>query len=159
MKKIKNFPTVSGANTRPVNKVDNLENLKLSGIAFATYGMREGDVIEFPDTMDDVDVFEQPVRVNSNIVQNLLGVLRNGKADYISLGTLRKQDVNREYTCDFTKEMGALNNDYERIQSLLGKKIKATGSKTIKVQAFDRLTGQRLEGQTTDQVVPIIEYE
>ena len=158
MKKIKNFPTVSGANNRPVNKVNNLENLKLSGIAFATYGMREGDVIEFPDTIDDVDVFEQPVRVGSTAVQNLLGVMRNGKADYLSLGTLRKQDVNREYTCDFTKEMGALNNDYDRIIALLGKTIKATGSKVIKAQAFDRLTGQRLEGQTVDQTVPIIEY-
>lgn len=159
MKKIKNLPTISGANTRVPSPVNNLEALKTSGIAFATYGMREGDVVEFPDSLEEAQAFQQPVRNGSTAVQTLVAVMKNSKPSYISMGSLRKQDVNREYTCKFTQEMGELNNDYDRLAALCGKKLKATGSKTIKSQRFDRLTGQPVEGETIDQVVPIIEYE
>ena len=158
MKKVNNLPTISGANTRKPVAVTNLEELKTSGIAFATYGLREGDEVEFPDTLDDVQAFTQPVRANQTAVQTLLVVNKNSKPNYLSMGTLRKQDIDRNYTCDFTKEMGELNNDYDRIVALLGKRIKATGSKKITVQAFDRLTGERLDGKTDTQTVPIIEY-
>lgn len=160
MKKVvSNLPTISGANTRKPVEVNNLEALKTSGIAFATYGMRDGDVVEFPDTLNDVQAFQQPVRAGSTALQTLVVVKKNDKITYLSMGTLRKQDVNREYTCDFTREMGEMNNDYDRIGALVGKRIKAVGSKTIQAQAFDRLTGERLEGQTVNQVVPIIEYD
>lgn len=159
MKKIdaNKLPSISGANQRPLRAVKH-EALKTSGVPFATYGVRQNDVIEFPDTWDDVDTFEQEVRKNSGIFQALIAILRNGKPDYLSLGTLRKQDVDRNYTCDFTKKMGEMNSDYDRIESLLGKKITAKEMKSIKVQAFDRLTGERLEGETRDQNVPVIEY-
>lgn len=162
MKKISanNLPSISGAAQRKPVLVNNLSDLKTSGVPFATYSLRKGDVIEFPDTIEDVQAFTQPIRNNAmnGPVQTLLVVLRNGKTDYLSLGSLRKQDVNREYTCNFTKEIGEMNNDYDRISHLCGKKITATEMKTIKVQAFDRLSGERLEGKTNDQVVPVIEY-
>lgn len=158
MKKIKDLPSISGSNRRPANEVSNLQELKNSGIAFATYGIRKGDVIEFADNIDEVQAFQQPVRENGTAMQTLVVVTRNGKADYLSLGTLRKQDVDRNYTCNFTKEMGELNNDYERLLALVGRKITCNEMKTIKAQAFDRLTGERIEGQTVDQVVPIIEW-
>lgn len=158
MKKVKDLPSISGSNRRPANEVSNLQELKNSGIAFATYGIRKGDTIEFADTMDDIQAFQQPVRENGTAMQTLVVVTRNGKTDYLSLGTLRKQDVDRQYTCDFTKEMGELNNDYERLQHLVGRKITCNETKTIKAQAFDRLTGERIDGETTDQIVPIIEW-
>lgn len=158
MKKVKDLPSISGSNRRPANEVSNLQELKNSGIAFATYGIRKGDTIEFADTMDDIQAFQQPVRENGTAMQTLVVVTRNGKTDYLSLGTLRKQDIDRQYTCDFTKEMGELNNDYERLQHLVGRKITCNETKSIKTQAFDRLTGERIDGETTDQVVPIIEW-
>lgn len=158
MKKVNELPSISGNNRRPATEVTDLKELKNSGIAFATYGIRKGDVIEFPDTMDDVQVFQQPVRENGTATQTLLVVTRNNKTSYLSLGTLRKQDVNREYTCNFTKELGEMNNDYERLTHLVGRKIKCDEMKTIKAQAFDRLTGERIDGETVDQVVPIIEW-
>lgn len=158
MKKVKDLPSISGSNRRPANEVSNLQELKNSGIAFATYGIRKGDTIEFADTMEDIQAFQQPVRENGTAMQTLVVVTRNGKTDYLSLGTLRKQDIDRQYTCDFTKEMGELNNDYERLQHLVGRKITCNETKTIKAQAFDRLTGERIDGKTTDQVVPIIEW-
>ena len=151
------LPSISGANQRPLRAVAH-DALKTSGVPFATYGVRKGDVIEFPDTWDDVQTFEQEVRKNSGINQTVIVVMRNAKPDYLSLGSLRKQDINREFTCDFTKKMGEMNSDYDRIDSLLGKKITAKSMKDIDVQAFDRLTGERLEGQTRKQSVPVIEY-
>ena len=155
---VNSLPTISGAAARKPVAVTNLEDLKVSGVPFATYSMRKGDVVEFPDTINDVQVFNQPVRANGGPMQALLVVIRNGKPDYLSIGSLRKQDVNNQYTCKFTEDMGKYNNDYERLAALCGKKITAVDVKTIKVQAFDRLSGERLEGQTRDQVVPIIEY-
>lgn len=159
MKKQNNLPTISGANRRAPSVVNNLEALKTSGIAFATYGMRKGDVVEFPDSLDEAQVFQQPVREGSTAVQTLVVVMKNGKPTYLSMGSLRKQDVDRNYTCKFTQEMGELNNDYDRLAALCGKKIKAVDEKRIKSQRFDRLTGERIEGETIDQTVPIIEYE
>lgn len=159
MKKINNLPTISGANLRVPSAVNNLEDLKTSGIAFATYSMRKGDVVEFPDNADEAQVFTQPVRTTGNgPVQALVVVLRNGKTDYLSIGSLRKSDINREPTCEFTKQMGELNNDFDRLNALFGKKIKAVDDKWIDVQDFDRLTGERIEGKTRKQLVPIIEY-
>lgn len=160
MQKIENskLPTISGAASRKPVLVNNLDDLKVSGVPFTTYSIRKGDVVEFPNTLEDAQVFSQPVRANSTASQMLVVILRNGKVDYLSMGTLRKQDINNEYTCKFTSEMGAYNNDYDRLAALCGKKITATDVKTIKVQDFDRLTGERLEGKTRDQVVPIIEY-
>lgn len=160
MKKISEnqLPSISGSMTRKPVPVTNLEDLKVSGVPFATYSVHKGDTIEFPDTIQDMQVFNQPVRANSTAMQSLVVVLRNNKPDYLSVGSLRKQDVNNEYTCEFTKQMGAYNNDYDRLTALCGKKITCNDVKTINVQAFDRLTGERLEGQTRTQVVPIIEY-
>ena len=159
MKKIKNLPTISGANTRVPVAVGNLEALKTSGIAFATYGLQKGDVVEFPDFLEDAQVFQQPVRNGSTAVQTLVAVMKNNKPSYLSMGTLRKQDINREYTCDFTRELGEMNNDYDRLTYLVGKRIKAVDDKKIEAQAFDRLTGERLEGKTVTQTVPIIEWD
>ncbi len=156
MKKQKNYPSISGSATRPAVAV-NAEALKTSGIPFATYGINVNDTIEFPDSWDDADIFQQPVRVNSNAVQTLVGVLRNGNPSYLSMGTLRRQDADRNYTCDFTKEIGEMDNDYVRMEALFGKKIKCTGTKQVKIQDFDRLTGQRLD-TTHEGPVPVIEY-
>lgn len=158
MKKINNLPSVTGSNSRPATPVTNLEALKTSGVAFATYGMQPGDVVEFPDTIDEAQVFQQPVRPGSTSMQNLVAVLKNGKATYFSLAVLRKRDVDNKPTCEFTRELGEINNDYDRLVYMCGKRIKCVGTKTIKSQKFDRLTGERIEGETIDQVVPIIEY-
>lgn len=158
MKKVNELPSISGSNRRPANEVSDLQDLKNSGIPFATYGIRPGDEIEFADTMEDVQAFQQPVRENGTAMQTLVVVTRNHKTDYLSLGTLRKQDAKGNYTCPFTQEIGSLDNDYERLTHLVGRKIKCVKTIPVDLQAFDRQTGERLEGQTVNRPVPFIEW-
>lgn len=162
MKKIAadKLPSIFGSNTRKVDEVKNLESLKSSGVPFANYGMSVNDEIEFPDSLDDVQVFTQPTRANSSNspIQTLLVVTRNGKPGYLSLGTLHRRGIHGDYTCKFTKDMDEITSDYDRIVSLLGKKIKCAEMKSLEVQAFDRLSGERIEGQTRNVPAPVIEY-
>ena len=151
----KDLPNLPQADRRPVNRVSK-DEIKNTGVAFNTFGIQVGDTIEFP-SYDDVIVVSQPIRPNSEILQYLVGVLKNGKPNYLALGSLTRSDVNRQPSCEFTDQMAAMNNNEERLQSLAGKKITAKESKTIKVQKFDT-SGVRLEGQTREQNVPIITF-
>lgn len=152
----KDLPSLPQADRRPVVRVAK-DQIKNTGVSFNTFGIQVGDVIEFP-AYDDIIVVAQPVRPNSEIMQYLAGVIKNGKPNYLALGALTRQDVNREYTCEFTKQMGELGDNEKRLMFLQGKKITAKETKDIKVQAFDNLTGVRLEGQTRDTKAPIITY-
>lgn len=150
------LPSLPQADRRPVTRVAK-DQIKNTGVSFNTFGIQVGDVIEFP-AYEDMVVVAQPVREGSQIMQYLVGVIKNGKPNYLALGSLTRRDVNREYTCDFTKQMGELGDNEKRLMFLQGKKITAKESKDIKVQAFDYLTGVRLEGQTRDIKAPIITY-
>lgn len=148
------LPSLPGADRRPVNVVDR-SKFKDTGVTFTTFGINKGDVIEFP-AYEDVIMVEQPIREGSNRMQYLASVLRNGKLSYIAMGSLARQDVNREYTCEFTKLMGELGDNDRRLQYLAGKKITCNDTKTIKIQAFDRTTGEPLDGKTREVNAPII---
>ena len=150
------LPSLPQADRRPVTRVAK-DQIKNTGVSFNTFGIQVGDVIEFP-AYEDMVVVAQPVREGSQIMQYLVGVIKNGKPNYLALGSLTRRDVNREYTCDFTKQMGELGDNEKRLMFLQGKKITAKETKDIKVQAFDNLTGVRLEGQTRDAKAPIITY-
>lgn len=150
------LPQLPQANVRPVRRVQP-DEIKTTGVVFNTFGIRQGDVIEFPQ-YEGIVVVEQAVRKGSTAMQYLVGVLRNGKPDYLSLGTLTRTDIDRVPTCEFTRQMGELNNNEERLQFLAGKKITCKETKTIKTQAFDRTTGERLDGQTRDVATPIITF-
>ena len=151
------LPQLPQANVRPVRRVSP-DEIKTTGVVFNTFGMRVGDVIEFPQYDEKLVVVEQPVRKGSTAMQYLVGVMRNGKPDYLSLGTLTRTDIDRKPTCAFTQQMSEMNNNEERLQFLAGKKITCKETKTIKTQAFDRATGERLEGQTRDVNTPIITF-
>lgn len=148
------LPSLPNADRRPVSVVPK-DKIKDTGVTFATFGIQKGDVIEFP-AFEDVIVVEQPIREGSNRMQYLASVMRNGKLSYLALGSLTRQDVNREYTCEFTKLMAELGDNARKLQYLAGKKITCNDTKSIKVQAFDRSTGEMLEGQTRDVTAPII---
>lgn len=151
------LPQLPQSDRRPVTRVS-IDQIKTTGVVFATFGMQVGDVIEFPAYDDKLVVVSQPVRQGSTAMQYLVGVNRNGKPDYLSLGVLTRSDINRVPSCDFTKQMVEMNNNEERLQFLAGKKITCKETKTIKTQAFDQTTGIRLDGQTRDTVAPIITY-
>lgn len=160
MKKIdiKRIPFISGGNTRPAIPVHDLADLKVANSKYATYSLRLGDTVSFPHDISDILAFRQLIRSDSDQYQTHIIIERNGLLDWLSVGALCKQDINNEYTCPFTREIGTFDNDYDRIVHLIGKTICAVGMKDIDVQAYDRTTGELLTGQKRTQKVPIIEY-
>lgn len=160
MKKIdiKRIPSISGGNTRPAIPVQNLADLKAANSKYATYSLRFGDTVTFPSDISDILAFRQLIRSNSDQYQTHIIIERNGLLDWLSVGALCKQDINNEYTCPFTREVGTFDNDYDRIVHLIGKTIRAIGVKDIEVQAYDRFSGELLAGKKYTQRVPIIEY-
>lgn len=157
-KSVENIPVFQGRQ-RPATPLS-VDTLRTTGESFVSYGIREGDVVEFPDNANEVIAVEQPIRSGNpdGPKQRLIQVMKNGKYTWLSLGVLNRTDVNREGTCPFCKEMNELPNDLARIEALYGKKIKCIGMVEKDFQAFDRQTGARLEGQTTKRPTPIIEY-
>ena len=137
-----------------------IETLKTTGETFVTYGIQQGDVIEFPDNAAEVVAVEQPIRANNpeGPKQRLLQVLKNGKYSWLSLGVLNRTDYNGEPTCKFCEEMNELPNDLARIEHLYGKKITCTTRVEKPFQKFDRQTGVRVDGQSENRSTPIIEY-
>lgn len=139
----KNVP-IFGSNQRPATPVtiDKLEN---AGVAFAAYGIGVGEVIEFPENASE-HLFEQPTMVGGTNTQILVGCMRGRdeasmKPSYFAMGSLVRQDGNRQYTCDFTKEMGEkYGNHRQRLEVLSGKTIKGTEALEIEVVKFDRAT-------------------
>lgn len=158
-KSVETVPVFGSRARQPQNL--SLEVLKTTGETFVTYGIRQGEVIEFPDTAADVVAVEQSIRANDDgkgPKQRLIQVLRNGKYSWLSLGVLNRTDYNREPTCKFCAEMNELPNDLARIEHLYGKKITCASVVEKPFQKFDRQTGVRIDGQTEMRPTPIIEY-
>lgn len=156
------IPAVFGEHTRKATEMTK-DALKTTGQPFASYGINVGEVIDFPETEDDILVKEQPVRVGSTATQRLLLVNRidkNGvaKPSWLSLGVLNRTDAHREPTCKFCEEMNNLDSDYARIIALLGKKITANETVGKDFQAFDRQTGTRIDGKLDNRQTPVIVY-
>ena len=152
------YPQISGIDReRPVTLVEN-DKLKDTGVAFNTYGIQKGDVITFPSTMDEIHVVSQPVRKGSTALQYLATVTKNGKPNWLSLGSLTRTDVNREPISKFNQEMIDLVDNGARVEHLLGKTIKCLETKKVQFQAFDPQTGERLDGKTVERDAPVITY-
>lgn len=156
MKKVENLPVLSGEAQRPKTAIS-LNDLKGYGNQLGGYSARPGDVIEFPDTKEDAQVFTQPVRNNGTAVQRLIVVNRNGKADYFSLGCLSRRDIHGQpANNDFAKAMDHYDSDESRVLALIGKTIKCTGIDQVETYVFDN--GVINRDKTTKSNVPVFEY-
>lgn len=105
--------------------------------ALVNYGLTytplllEGDVIEFPDNLANVDAID----VDG---QAYIKVLRNSH-DYIyfPMWEVRRRDHNLRPVHEVSLHLRDCNNDAERIQRLRGKKIKVGAKKEITCHIFD----------------------
>lgn len=160
MKKVTNLPVLSGENAPGRAKSEvSIDALAGFGNAIGGYSAHIGDTIEFPDTVEDAQVFTQPVRENGTAVQRLIVVTRNGKVDYFSLGCLSRRDIHGEPANNpFAKEMNEYDSDKSRVLALIGKTIKCTGVDQIETYAFDRNTGLIDRTNTQKSNVPVFEY-
>lgn len=146
-------PAISGAKTRKVIE-SSIDKLSESGIAFASYGVKDGEYIHFPETMDDLRIVSQQVREGSTSMSDLICVARGKQADgsdakvgWFSVASLRRQDINNVGIDEVSKQMlNDYSNDKDRIITMMGKSIKGTGSVTYNTQKFGDnrrpLTGQ-----------------
>ena len=162
---IEKLPVLSGANIKGRERHEaSLKDLEGFGQAIGGYSAREGDTIEFPDTVDDVQVFTQAIRPAENspkqrlIVVNRTDKSGNKKADYFSLGCLSRRDFQGNPANNhFAEEMAAFDSDKSRVEHLVGKTIKCVRMDTIKTYVFDA-AGVIDRSKTQDTRVPVFEY-
>ena len=72
---VKNLPKIAAPGGRVVAEVSP-EFLKEKGVGVVTYGIAPNEVVEFPDTKADIQLFTRTVRPNSDAVETLLVVKR-----------------------------------------------------------------------------------
>ena len=153
MKKINELPVLSGEAQRPKTQVP-LSSLK-GNSNLGGYSARVGDVIEFPDTIEDVQAFVQAVRPGSSIVRHVIVVKRNGHLDYFSPSYLARRDIHGQVVDSaFAKKMAAFDSDEARIKALIGHTIKCVGIANITTFVFDN--GVRTD-ETHEVHTPIFE--
>lgn len=146
-----------GTEARPATAITE-EALKNSGVAMMSFGLEKGDEIEFPEDADGAIFMEQPIRANSTAKQVVVSVLRNGKPNWLALGTLTRRTAENKAVCPFTEKMISkeFENNLDRMKYLYGKKIKCVDRIEAQAQAFTA-TGERIQGQTETRLFPIIE--
>lgn len=152
------YPRLRASEDRPVNVIESLDALKGTGVSFASYGfINPGEVIEFP-ALADMQIVEQAIGNGSTAKQILVGCKRNGENSWFSLGALTRMDAEkRQGVCDFTKEMIALNDNFDRVPKLAGRKITWTEMVPAKLQAFNDAR-RPIRGQYVEGELPIVTY-
>ena len=134
---INNVPSIFGSNVRKAVPVS-LAELKDAGIAFVSYGLENGDEVEFPKDASQLEIREQPIRVGQSPLQYLILVLKNGKMDWVSLGSMCRVGLDKKNPSKFSQDLYDLQNHKARVESLFGRKIKVGAPNSIEVQEFDK---------------------
>lgn len=133
--KIEDMPKLFGADTRKV-EVCTKEDLKEAGQVFTSYGLMPGETAEVPSVRDEVVVTKQPssrVRADgTRSLQYFMSIVKTNSAgvkknDWLSLGSVIRQDANREPIDAVSKDMLQFDNIEDRVQAMLGRKITCTG--------------------------------
>ena len=130
------IPALVGRGGAEVKDVDRNE-LKTSGTPFSGSGMAKGDVVEFPDTWDDVEVKKIQVRPNSNSWDYRILVLKNSRPNWLSIGYLCRTDKDRKAVHPVAEMLTKLHDNEEKIDALLGKTIVAGDVVEYQRQSFD----------------------
>lgn len=107
------------------------------------YGMNVGDVVEFPDTEQDIELMAIPVRENGP-KQYVVLVKKNGKQAWFGLSNLRRMDYEMKpvhlVAATLTEQVRAQalpSDDKTRLKLMLGKSITATEAVTYKEAIFE----------------------
>lgn len=131
-------------------KVEDLSNIGINGGAF---GIREGEIIEFPN---EIHVVGQKISADKDAnTAYYVGVLRDGKESYLSLGLLTRRDADGKPLGKFQQDMLAYPSAKEILESLKGKKIKGGSPVTHKFAVF--VNGVR-QNETRERAIPEINY-
>lgn len=138
-------------------KEGGIEALKGKGVGLVSFGLKVGDVFEFPDTIDDVKTITRQLRANSTAEEVLVLGLKNGKPAYLSAGNLRRNDHKMVPVHPVAEALKDLEDDAVRIEACLGKKITATEDVTFQEAIFE--DGMRTDGTRARTVAKLIFVE
>lgn len=131
------FPIIPTRNGLEVKQVA-VDFLKSTGIGFISYGLSDGDVFEFPDTLEDAVITTRQVRKDSKNVEVLVMGLKNGKLANFSLANLRRRDADMQPVHPVSADLRNLKTDYDRLEACLGKTIVAQGTVKFKQRDYDK---------------------
>lgn len=151
--KFTDMPKIFGADTRKVEECS-AADLQNAGQVFTSYGINVGETVEIPSNRNEIVVVRQPNRqVTANgerTFQYFMSINKNGKATWLSLGSLVRRDANQEPVDEVSKAMLEYDNIESRIQACLGKKITCKGRENrIQPEFVNRVrTGNTVEKPT-----------
>lgn len=137
---ISNVPAIPVRSGQSATKVT-LEELGQVAVGLITNTLRKGDVFEFPDTVEDLEVRAQPF---ANGTSYLVLGLRNEKPYWLSLGALRRRDMDNNPIHQVSQFLATCETMDEMIYALLGRTIYADGDITYNAMIFfeGRPTGE-----------------
>lgn len=153
-------PAIFGADQvgREVVSVASLEALKNMGASFDGNSAMLGDEWSFADmqTMLANDwIRRQPTRAGGNRITTLIcgERTRNGvsKLAWFNLGSLTRQDVNREPVFTDWTELG---NDFARLEKLARRTFKVTTTKKAKLTKWQ--DGVVVDGAFDEREIPVV---
>lgn len=110
--------------------VSSLSNQPEAGRLPALYEI--GDVITFPERIDDVKLYSTIGQIN------FIEVKKNGNYWRFPIHYIRQIDINLQPIHPVSKELLPYKNDYERILALLGRKIILTEIKKCKMMKLKK---------------------
>lgn len=143
---IQEFPAIPTRQGMTVEEIP-IKELKNSGTGLISYGIKIGDIVEFPSSMEDVYIKARQVRKGSDSKEYLLAVYKNDKPAWFSVANLRRWDASMKAVHPVAEALRNMEDDTERIKHMLGKKITATKDVTYQEAIF-------VDGMRTDETKP-----
>ena len=143
----------SGCVTTPLTE----DVLKDKGQLFISYGVRVGDVVEFPETLEPGYLVSRQVAPGRAATESLVLVMKNGRPDWFSIALLRRIDEAGLQSCGTVcDELQPKANDLERVKAALGRTLVATEKVTIQTLVFK---DEKPTGATVDKEIVKIDWQ
>jgi hypothetical protein len=136
------LPTITGTT---FVSAETLRNVGTDGFK---YGLKLGEVVEFPRQLTGQSVISVPVKDSQMF---LVAVLRDGQAGWFAISQLRVKDAAGNHVNTIGKALANCADDFERLQAVLGRTIK--GTRRINYQAKVFKDGQPVDGVVKERSV------
>jgi hypothetical protein len=151
---INDAPVVKSSSKNREVVVVELKDLTSTGTNGYQYGLSEGSIFEFPNTLEDCQIIGNPVGEKG--MDYLILGLKDGQSGWLSFSCLRRKDVNNNFIGEVSQSLSKCSNDLERLKKMVGKTIKGSGSIKYFTAKFDK-DGNRT-GEMVEKTVTNIEY-
>ena len=126
------IPAIPARGGHEAKKVS-LFDLKTVTVGLVTNTLRKGDTFEFPDTVEDVQVYKQTF---ANGTSYLILGLRNEKPYWLSIGALKRLDCNMNPIHEVSEYLVGTPAIKDLVLKMLGKRIVADGDITYNATVF-----------------------